>query len=288
MLEPEPVRSMQAAAFPAYCQPARAVPSDQADGLRRLFAGHAHQQVLPLVANPHVAFAGVVLDRLAAVLSASGRQVLVVDAGAGAPEADELARLNLAMCIERLAPRVAYLPARGLPLSFVDTRGSAGGFIDAVLAAAPWADTVLLHAEGFEMARLLVRRNARPLLIGADHPESIKHAYASAKLLVRRCGLMGFDLMLAASSQSPRVASIAQSLSQCLDNFLGAWLHHSALIDPAADVAAPADAALHQLLTGQLTLETLQTPEAPAWLPAAMASQSAVSAAFSDSLHFSK
>jgi flagellar biosynthesis protein FlhG len=206
-----------------------------------------------------VAFGGVVLDRLAAVLAASGRQVLVVDAGAGSPPADELARLDLAVCIERLAPRVGYLPARGLPMSYVDTRGSAGAFIDALHTAAPWADAVLLHAESHEMARLLMRRSARALLVGADHPESIKHAYASAKLLVQRCNLMSFDLLLAASPHSPRLAGIAQSVTQCLDNFLGAWLHHCAVIDPAGDVTAPADETLQSLRAGQLALDE------PAW-----------------------
>ncbi len=243
--------------------PSGPAPLDQADGLRRLFAGGPRQRLLPLVANPHVAFGGVVLDRLAAVLAASGRQVLVVDAGAGAPPADELARLDLGVCIERLAPRVGYLPARGLPLSFVDTRGSAGGFIDALSAAAPWADAVLLHAESHEMARLLMRRSARPMLVGADHPESIKHAYASAKLLARRCGLMGFDLLLAAAPSSPRAIGIVQSLGQCLDTFLGAWLHHGALIDPAGDVSAAADEALQSLLAGQLALDE------PHWNPVA-------------------
>lgn len=251
---PNPMRDFYAPSGPA--------PLDQADGLRRLFAGGAQQRVLPLVANPHVAFGGVVLDRLAAVLAASGRQVLVVDAGAGAPMADELARLNLAVCIERIAPRVAYLPARGLPLSYVDTRGSAGGFIDALQAAAPWADVVLLHAESHEMARLLMRRSARPMLVGADHPESIKHAYASLKLLAQRCGLMSFDLLLAASPLSPRADGIALSLAQCADNFLGAWLHHSAVIDPAGDVSELADDTLQSLLAGQLALDE------PAWNPA--------------------
>lgn len=234
---------------------------DQADGLRRLFPGGPGPRVLPLVANAHVAFAGVVLDRLAAVLAASGRQVLVVDAGADAPEAPELAHLNLAVCIERIAPRVAYLPARGLPLNFVDTRGSAGAFIDTVLSVAPWVDTVLLHAESHEMVRLLARRRARPLLLGTDHPESIKNAYASAKSLAQRCGLLSFDLVLAAAPQSPRTAAIARSLGQCLDNFLGAWLHHSAVVDPAADIAAPADTTLRALLGQQLLL--LQEPMTP-------------------------
>ncbi len=240
-------------------------PLDQAHGLRQLFAGGARQRLLPLVANPHVAFGGLVLDRVAAVLAASGRQVLVVDAGAGAPPAPELARLDLAMCIERIAPRVGYLPACGLPLAYVDTRGSAGGFIDALQAAAPWADAIVLHAEGFEMARLLARRSARPMLLGADHPESIKHAYASLKLLVQRCGLMGYDLLLAAAPQSPRVGGIAHSLGQCADSFLGAWLHHCAVVDPAGDPAAPADTELRGLLAEQLALDDTPWNPAAAW-----------------------
>jgi flagellar biosynthesis protein FlhG len=231
-------------------------PLDQADGLRRMFRGQAmtEQRLLPLVANPHVAFGSVVLDRLAGVLAAGGRQVLVVDAGAGAPAHNELAGLDLAVCIETVAPRVGYLPARGLPLSFVDTRGSAGSFISALHNAAPWADVVLLHAEASELARVLARRSARPLLIGADHPESIKHAYASAKLLVQRCGLMTYDLLLAASAQSPRLGSISSSLARCADSFLGALLHHTAVVDPAGDPAEAADEALRSLLVGQLTL----------------------------------
>ena len=52
------------------------MPLDQADGLRRLFAGRG-RHVLALAANPHVPFGGLVLDRVAAALAARGR------AGAG-------------------------------------------------------------------------------------------------------------------------------------------------------------------------------------------------------------
>ena len=38
-------------------------PADQAHGLRQLFAGTQPQHIA-LVANPHVAFCGVVLERL--------------------------------------------------------------------------------------------------------------------------------------------------------------------------------------------------------------------------------
>jgi flagellar biosynthesis protein FlhG len=148
-----------------------------------------------------------------------------------------------------------------------------------VQASAPWADVVLLHAEGHELARLLVRRSARVVLLGADHPESIKHAYAGAKLLAQRCGLMTFDLLLAAAAHSPRLRAIEQSLAQCLDNFIGAFLHHTAVVDPAAYPAtagpAPADSALQALLAGQLALDHSLEFGLPPPAPAAPAPQPA-------------
>ena len=240
-------------------KPASRAPLDQADGLRRLFAGRGCR-VLALVANPHVAFGGLVLDRVAAVLAALGREVLVVDAADSSPAAHELARLDLAAGIERVAPRVAYLPARGLPLAHVDTRGSSAAFIDALQAAAPDAEVLLLHADAADLARLLKRRALRPLLLGADHPESIKHAYASCKLLVQRCSLMSYDLLLAASKLSPRATDIAASLGSCADGFLGAALRGWALIDPAGDPAETADEPLARLLDAQLDIDETAPP----------------------------
>jgi len=246
-----------ALAMPAAQSTTSPLPLDQADGLRRLFAGRGCR-VLALAANPHVAFGGLVLDRVAAVLAALGREVLVVDAADSSPAAHELARLDLAACIERVAPRVAYLPARGLPLAHVDTRGSSAAFIDALQAAAPDAEVLLLHADAADLARLLKRRAVRPLLLGADHPESIKHAYASCKLLVQRCQLMSYDLLLAASPLSPRAADIAASLGSCAEGFLGAALRDWALIDPAGDPAEATDEALARLLGAQLEID--ETP----------------------------
>jgi len=259
-------------------------PQDQAHGLRRLFGGR-RRQLLPLVANPHVPFGGVVLDRLAAVLAAMGRQVLVVDASASSPLPHELARLDLAACIERLAPGVAYLPARGLPLDYVDTRGSSAAFIDALHRAAPQADLVLLHAEAGDLARMLKHRAARPVLLGADHPESLKHAYASIKLLVRRCELMSFDLVLAVSDRSPRASAIVGSLAGCADQFLGAVLCHSARVDPAVDPEEAADAALSRLLAAQCALDEAATGAlaADASAPAAAQASAPVSAPVSAS-----
>ena len=236
-----------------------AVPQDQADGLRRLFAGR-RTQILALAANPHVPFSGAVLDRVAVALAGIGRRVLVVDASATSPPPHELARVDLAACIESLSPGVMYLAARGLPLSYVDTRGCAAGFVDALQRAAPQVDVILLHCEVLDLVRVLKHRAARPLLLGADHPESIKHAYASCKLLVQRCGLMTFDLLLSASSRSPRAGAIADSLASCAEQFLGALLRHSALLDPTQDPSDAMDPALAELLGDQLALDEAPQP----------------------------
>ncbi len=227
------------------------MPLDQADGLRRMFAARA-PCLLPLVANPHLFNASVLLDRVAEVLAGAGRQVLVVDAAASAPPPPELVQLDLAPCIEMISRRVAYLPARHLPLQYVDTRGCAASFIDALQAAWPQADAIVLHAEALDLARVLKHRTARPLLLAADDPESLKHAYASCKLLVQRCGLMTYDLLLSAPGQSPRLASIASSLSGCADQFLGAVLRNCAPVDPAVPADAAAEPPLLHLLQAQL------------------------------------
>jgi flagellar biosynthesis protein FlhG len=278
------------ARFPRPPQAPRALPlpgarPDQAQGLRRLFAGR-RRVVLPLAANPHDVSSARVLDRLAVMLAAQGRQVLVVDAAGSSPAPHELADVDLSACIVNVAPRIGYLAARGLPLAYVDPRGSCGAFIDAVQSAAPQAEVVLLHADGIDLARLLKHRAVRPVLLGADHPESIKHAYANAKLLVRRCELMSFDLLLVASEQSPRAADIAASLGSCLGTFLGAALRGTALLDTEARPDARRNAALTRLLDAQLALEapidpssgvqgrrTADTrpdepPDEPAWPPA--------------------
>jgi hypothetical protein len=243
--------------MPDFYPSSRAMPLDQADGLRRLFGGR-RRAVLPLVADPHVGFGGVVLDRLAQALAAQGRNVLVVDAATGSPPPAELAAVDLALCIETLAPRVAYLAAGGLTSAYVDTRGCADALIDAVQRAHPAADVVLLHADASDLARILKRRSARPVLLGADHPDSIKHAYAGAKLLAARCGLLTFDLLLAMPARSPRAMAIVQSLAGCAETFLGALLVHHARIDPAADAAAQGPGAhdeLARLLAAQLALD---------------------------------
>lgn len=218
-------------------------PQDQAAGLRQLFSG-THTRFVPVVSNPHVPVSGVMLERLATACNELGTSALVVDAGELSPAPRELAALDLAEAIEHLSPQVAYLAARGLPISYVDARGSTAGFLHALSDAAPQAGVVLVHAGANELARLFTRRSVRCLLLASDHPDSVTHAYASLKLLAMRAGLMAYDLLLAADSRSPRAERIAHHLARCADDFIGAVLHDSLRVDPAVPATRPAGSAL--------------------------------------------
>lgn len=238
---------------------------DQAQGLRQLFAD-ATPRHLALVANPHVAFGHVMLERLTTVLDAMGLATLVVDAADSSPAPQELAALDLRACIEPLSSRVSYLAARGLPLRHVDTRGSAAHFLERLQAAAPHCRVLLVHAGASDLARMYARRALRPLLLAADLPESITQAYASMKLLALRNGLMSYDLLLAATPAAARTTTIAERLASCADSFLGAALHDWAAVDPSCDVRESPGPALMRLVAAQL--QSQAEPDAEA-LPAA-------------------
>ena len=232
-------------------------PADQAHGLRRLFGSAVQPQAIAhiaLVANPHVAFASVVLERLTTVLSALGQHTLVVDAAENSPPPQELAALDLRECVEPLSAQVSYLAARGLPLRHVDTRGSSAHFLDRVLQAAPSCRVLLVHASAADLVRLYGQRPLRPLLLASEQPQSLTHAYAAMKLLVLRRGLMSHDLLLAAPPDSRRAPAIAQRLASCAESFLGAALHDWAAVDPASDVRDAPGAALCALVAAQLQL----------------------------------
>ena len=209
------------------------MPLDQADGLRRMFA--RRPRVVAVASNPHVGFAGVLLERLTTALSALGLSTLMVDAAENAPAPHEYAALDLSVCVETLSEQVSYLAARGLPLRHVDARGSCAGFLQAACDAAPWADVLLVHAPASELSRLLTGRALRPLLLAADHPTSVTHAYAAMKLLAARNGLMSYDLLMACDPHSPRRDRIAPQLADTADRFLGAVLHDWTPVDPASD-----------------------------------------------------
>ncbi len=231
------------------------LPSDQADGLRRLF-GPAQPSFIAVASNPQVAFSGVLLERLTTACAQLGRRVLIVDAAATAPAPHELSRIDLGVCLETLSGRVSYLAARGLPLRHVDTRGSCAAFLQAVTDAAPQADVVVVHAGASELARMFGRRALRPLLLAADDPASVTHAYASMKLLTLRSGLMSHDLLLAAGADSRLPARIAQQLTTCADTYLGAALRDWVAIDPACDASDAADHALLRLVRAQLAQDS--------------------------------
>jgi flagellar biosynthesis protein FlhG len=238
---------------------ASASPTDQAHGLRRLFAGTGVCHIA-LVANPHVAFSSVVLERLTTTLGAMGLHTLVVDAADHSPQPHELAGLDLGACIEPLSSQVSYLAARGLPLAHVDTRGSSAHLLDRLQAAAPQCGVLLVHAGASDLARLYPRRALRPLLLAADQPESVTHAYAAMKLLVQRCALMSYDLLLAAAPNGPRVPLIAQRLGSCAEDFLAAAVRDWVAIDPASDVRDAPGEALSALMAAQLQLDAHADP----------------------------
>lgn len=214
------------------------MPLDQADGLRRLFA-HAQVRFVPVVSNPHMAFGGVMLERLCSGFAEQGCHTLVIDAGENAPEPNEMAQLDLAESIETLSHEVSYLAARGLPLRYVDAQGSTAGFLDAVARAAPGADVVLVHASANDLCRMFARGESltrpRPLLLADDRPVSVTHAYAAMKLLTQRGGLLVHDLLLSAAPSSPRAERIAMQIATCADDFLGAVLRDWMQVDPASD-----------------------------------------------------
>jgi hypothetical protein len=220
-------------------------PLDQADGLRRLFA-RAQIRVVPVVSNPHMAFGGVLLERICTAFAEQGAHVVVVDASERAPAPHEVSLMELREGIEPLSSHVSYLAARGLLLRYVDTHGSTANFVSHLADAAPHADVVLIHASAIDHCRLLGRSaqarrarlwamDARPLLLVHDHPSSVTHAYASLKLLTQRAEVMVHDILLGASDFSPRAPRIAEQLRSCTEHFLGAVVRDVLLLDPATD-----------------------------------------------------
>ncbi|PTT86408.1 flagellar biosynthesis protein, partial [Pelomonas sp. HMWF004] len=182
---------------------------DQAQGLRRLFAA-SRQRFVPVVSNPRVLGAGVLLEGLCTAFAELNLHTLVVDAGEHSPQPSELALVDLSNCIERLSPKVSYLAARGLPLRYINAQGSAAAFLEAVAEAAPQVDVILLHAPAAEMARVVASREVRPLLLADTDPHSVTEAYAGMKWLTQRAGLMVYSLLMACHPQLRVAARIAQ------------------------------------------------------------------------------
>ena len=248
----------------------RGWPADQAHGLRRMFAASG-LRIVPVVANPHMPFSGLILERLCAALAERGAHTLVVDAADSAPAADELATMGLADCVTTLAPAVSYLAARGLPLRYVDAHGSTSSFLQAAVDAAPRAEVVLVHAGASDLARLFARQTlvtqVLPLLLADDRPASVTHAYAAMKWLALRARLRVHHLVLEASAASARTARIAEQLARCADTFLGALLQGWTLVDPIGHGHDAPPEPLRRLARTLLAAGHADVPAAVAALP---------------------
>ena len=249
---------------------------DQADGLRRMFSG-SRLRFVPVVSNPHIAFGGVLLERLCTAFAERRASTLVVDAAERASPAGEMALIDLGQCIERLSERVSYLPARGLPIRFVDSTGSTQGLLQAIAEVAPRIHVVLVHASAPELCRLFSQRRAGsapteapcPIVLAEDRPDSVTHAYAAMKLLTQRAGLPVFDMVLGAAPNSPRSERIATQMATCADSFFGAVLRDWARIDPAGDATEPTSLALARLAAHRLGAEPMARPVRPTSRPTA-------------------
>ncbi len=235
--------------------PATESPNDQAEGLRQLFA-ESRVRFVPVVSNPHIAFGGVMLERLCTAFGELGATTLVVDAAERAAEPGEMALVDLGQCVEELSSQVSYLAARGLPIRFVDATGSTRGFLQRLVESAPACHVVLVHAAATDLARMFAPPRGAiaagdahcPIVLADDGPASVTHAYASMKLLAQRAGMAVFDLLLGAAATSPRAGRIAGRLAECADDFLGIVLRDWAQVDPAGDPGEPPDAALRRLV----------------------------------------
>ncbi|MEO8296784.1 MAG: flagellar biosynthesis protein [Burkholderiales bacterium] len=253
--------------------PAQRVPlSDQADGLRRLFASHTVRFV-PVISNPFIAFGGVLIERLCSVLDELGMDTLLIDASERGGPPKELTGFDLAEGIEQLSTRVAYMAARGLPVRWVDSRGSTRSFLDAVAEASPTSQVVLVHGSAIEMARLFGRggdglSRPCPLLLCDDRPEAMTHAYAALKILAQRADWLAHDLLLCAPPESKQARVVADRLAHCADLFLGGVQRNCASVDPAElPTDRPADA-LIALVKGLLDDAAVYTVPAQGRAPA--------------------
>lgn len=234
----------------------RTMPADQADGLRRLFSTRAARFV-PIVSNPFIVHGGVLVERLCSVLEEMDLDTLLVDASERGGPPRELAAFDLAEGIEPLSPRVSYLAARGLPVRWVDSRGSTRAFLDAVVDAAPSSQVVLVHGTAVDLVRLFGRGDEglsrpRPVLLCDERAESMKHAYAALKLFAQRADWLSYDLLMCAPTASPQGEMVASRLAYCADHFLGGVQHAAVQVDPAEPPTAAPSRDLVRLVEGLL------------------------------------
>ena len=172
-----------------------------------------------------------------------------------------MALVDLAQCVERLAPQVAYLAARGLAVRFVDAAGSTRAFLERAAEAAPGCNVVVVHAGASELCRMLARRHHEsfdgadapcPIVLAEDRPESVTHAYAVDQAARRARRHRRQRLAARRGADSPRAERIAAKLASCADHFFAGVLRDWARVDPAGDPCeAPGDD-LRRIVAGAL------------------------------------
>lgn len=241
---------------------------DQAAGLRALFAPR-RGQLVPLVDNPLLDAGESLIDLLVGAYLERGLQVLVVDAGARAKVAGELAQLNLAACIEPLSAQVGWLDARGLVAAHLDHRGSAARLVERLHEAAPQVDVILLRAPVAELARVIApgarcRPICRPLVCTDLQQQNLTAAYAAMKWLAERADARVFGLLVAGHPELALTRRIARQLGDCAERFLGAALPSWAGVDPASRITPALRRLARDSLLGD---EGADSPRLAAGLP---------------------
>jgi flagellar biosynthesis protein FlhG len=122
---------------------------------------------VPVASNPHVAFGGVMLERLCTAFGEHGKHTLVSTPASARRCTPRWPRR--AGRLRRDAVAAGVVPGRARPADqFVDTHGSTASFLQAAADAAPQADVVLVHAGATDLCRLFARSEARPLLLADD------------------------------------------------------------------------------------------------------------------------
>jgi hypothetical protein len=230
---------------------------DQAEGLRRLFGAEAPRhppRLVPVVAPVEPLAAGdYLLDQLVGAYLERGLKVLVVDAGPRAQPAPDLARVDLAACVQRLSADVRWLDAKGLVAHHLDARGQASSLRERLVDAAPEADVIVLHAPVAEMARVLPGApTCRPVLLADLAPSSITAAYAAMKWLHQRADVSVFSVLVGAHPKVALTQRVMRQLADTAERFLGVAVADTVAIEPKSGLRSEVAPALRRMARDSL------------------------------------
>ncbi len=248
---------------------------DQAEGLRRLFGartGGGRAVLVPVVAPAQLAAGDALLDQLVGAYLERGLKVLVVDASPRAQPAPELARVDLAACVQRLSSEVRWLEARGLVAHHLDARGQATALREHLADAAPDADVILLHAPVAELARVLPGApQCRPVLLADLEQTSITAAYAAMKWLHQRADQAVFNLVVAGHPKLALTQRVMRQLADTAERFLGVVLAESVAVDLRPGLRADVAPGLRRLARDSLGIPAQNGTPPPRTMAAAHA-----------------